>query len=34
MIRENIGTDIKIRLDANQGWNIKEALSLMKIGEI
>ena len=30
MIRENIGTDIKIRLDANQGWNIKKALSLMK----
>ncbi|MGI6477803.1 MAG: mandelate racemase/muconate lactonizing enzyme family protein [Defluviitoga tunisiensis] len=30
MIRENIENDIKIRLDANQGWNIKETLSLMK----
>jgi len=33
MIRENVGDDIKIRLDANQGWYVKEAVFLMKMLE-
>ncbi|MGN0373059.1 MAG: mandelate racemase/muconate lactonizing enzyme family protein [Enterocloster sp.] len=29
-IREAVGDDVKIRLDANQGWNGKEAVELIK----
>ena len=29
-IREAVGTDIKIRLDANQGWNPKEAVRTIR----
>ena len=29
-IREAVGDDVKIRLDANQGWNAREAVELLK----
>lgn len=29
-IREAVGDDVKIRLDANQGWNAKEAVELIR----
>jgi L-Ala-D/L-Glu epimerase len=33
-IRENIGNDIKIRIDANQGWGVDDAINaLTKLGQ-
>jgi len=30
MIREAVGDDIPVRIDANQGWNVKEAIEILK----
>ena len=30
MIREAVGDDIPVRIDANQGWNVKEAIETLK----
>jgi len=30
LIRETVGNDIKIRVDANQGWNAKEAINAIR----
>jgi L-alanine-DL-glutamate epimerase-like enolase superfamily enzyme len=30
MIREAVGDDIPVRIDANQGWNVKEAIQTLK----
>jgi o-succinylbenzoate synthase len=30
MIREAVGDDIPLRIDANQGWNVKEAIETLK----
>ncbi len=30
MIREAVGNDIPLRIDANQGWSVKEAIEILK----
>ena len=29
MIREAVGNDIPVRIDANQGWSVKEAIKTL-----